>query len=73
MAIHFAKSAPKPTVRIERTVEAPKAKHPGGRPKSASPKQVLNIRVDAEVLAKFKATGPGWQARINDVLKAARV
>lgn len=27
------------------------------------------IKVDADVLAAFKATGEGWQLRINDVLK----
>ena len=31
----------------------------------------LNMRVDAEVLDAFKATGPGWQARINTVLRDA--
>jgi uncharacterized protein (DUF4415 family) len=27
------------------------------------------MRVDADVLAAFKATGPGWQTRINAALK----
>ena len=31
----------------------------------------LNRRVDAEVLPAFKATGPGWQTRINALLRAA--
>jgi uncharacterized protein (DUF4415 family) len=29
------------------------------------------MRVDADVLAAFKATGPGWQTRINAVLRQA--
>jgi uncharacterized protein (DUF4415 family) len=29
------------------------------------------MRVDADVLAAFKATGPGWQTRINAVLRKA--
>jgi uncharacterized protein (DUF4415 family) len=29
------------------------------------------MRVDADVLAAFKATGPGWQTRINAVLRSA--
>jgi uncharacterized protein (DUF4415 family) len=29
------------------------------------------MRVDADVLAAFKATGPGWQTRINAVLRHA--
>jgi uncharacterized protein (DUF4415 family) len=29
------------------------------------------MRVDADVLAAFKATGPGWQTRINALLREA--
>ena len=41
---------------------------PLGRPKSTNPKQVVNLRLDPKVLDHFKAGGPGWQTRINDVL-----
>lgn len=40
---------------------------------TAPTKQQVTLRLDQEVLAKFKATGPGWQARINAALKAAQV
>ncbi len=40
-----------------------------GRPMAAVKRPTLNMRVDADVLDAFKATGPGWQTRINDVLK----
>ena len=43
-----------------------------GRP-AGSNKQAVSIRLDKDVLDKFRATGPGWQSRINDVLKRARV
>lgn len=42
-----------------------------GRPPVAVPRPTLNMRIDAEVLAAFKATGPGWQTRINAVLREA--
>ncbi|MFC5386348.1 BrnA antitoxin family protein [Aquamicrobium segne] len=29
--------------------------------------------LEAEVIAKFKATGPGWQSRINDLLRAVKL
>jgi uncharacterized protein (DUF4415 family) len=29
------------------------------------------MRVDAEILEAFKATGPGWQTRINSLLRDA--
>jgi uncharacterized protein (DUF4415 family) len=40
-----------------------------GRPPSASPKQALKLRIDADVVEYFRATGPGWQTRINDALR----
>lgn len=43
----------------------------GGRPKSASPKVVLNVRVDRSVLDGWKAKGKGWQGKLNAALKKA--
>jgi uncharacterized protein (DUF4415 family) len=40
-----------------------------GRPAGSGTKISTTIRFDAEVLAAFKATGDGWQTRMNDVLK----
>jgi uncharacterized protein (DUF4415 family) len=48
-------------------------KNIGGRPKSTHPKQTISIRLDPEVIDKFRATGPGWQTRMNEALKAAKV
>jgi len=42
-----------------------------GRPPLAVKRPTLNMRVDAEVLEAFKATGPGWQTRINALLRDA--
>ncbi|MHC1741734.1 MAG: BrnA antitoxin family protein [Syntrophobacteraceae bacterium] len=42
---------------------------PRGRPKAAATKAHVNIRLDADVLEAFKATGPGWQTRINRALR----
>ena len=36
-----------------------------GRPKSASAKQLVSVRYSPEVLAYFKSTGEGWQARMD--------
>ncbi len=44
-----------------------------GRPKKDAPKKAVSIRLDPDVLAHFRATGPGWQSRINAALhKAAK-
>lgn len=42
-----------------------------GRPKSASPKEPIKLRLDADVLAALRATGEGWQTRINEALRAS--
>jgi uncharacterized protein (DUF4415 family) len=41
----------------------------GGRPKKATPKEAVNIRLDPDVLARFRAGGRGWQSRINAALR----
>lgn len=42
-----------------------------GRPPAAVKRPSLNMRVDADVLEAFKATGQGWQTRINAALRQA--
>jgi uncharacterized protein (DUF4415 family) len=42
-----------------------------GRPTSDSPKEALSLRLDPDVIAYYRATGPGWQSRINETLREA--
>lgn len=42
-----------------------------GRPPAANPKQQITLRLDPEVIAGFRATGKGWQSRINAELRKA--
>ncbi|MGA1288812.1 MAG: BrnA antitoxin family protein [Rubrivivax sp.] len=42
-----------------------------GRPKSVHPKQMISLRLPAEVVARWKATGPGWQTRMAKRLAKA--
>jgi len=42
-----------------------------GRPKAAITKEPVKIRLDADVLAALRASGEGWQTRINDTLRAS--
>ncbi len=39
-----------------------------GRPPKAETKVPVTIRLDAKVVEAFRATGRGWQTRINDIL-----
>lgn len=41
-----------------------------GRPLKAARKRATNIRLSPEVLEYFRATGPGWQTRVDAVLKS---
>lgn len=38
-------------------------------PQKAPTKQATTIRLSPDVMAAFKATGPGWQTRIDAALK----
>jgi uncharacterized protein (DUF4415 family) len=40
-----------------------------GRPLGSGSRELVSLRLDKAALAIFKATGPGWQSRINDTLK----
>ena len=44
----------------------------GGRPVSANPRKQITIRLPADVLARWKATGPGWQTRMAERLTKTR-
>jgi uncharacterized protein (DUF4415 family) len=34
-------------------------------------KKVVNVRLDADLVERLKATGKGWQTRANDMLRKA--
>lgn len=42
---------------------------PRGRPKKANAKVHTHIRLSPQVLGFFRAMGPGWQTRIDEVLR----
>ena len=44
---------------------------PRGRPRTGNAKTAISIRLPRETLARWKATGPGWQTRMADTLTRA--
>jgi uncharacterized protein (DUF4415 family) len=42
-----------------------------GRPKAVTTKEPVKLRLDADVLAALRASGEGWQTRINDTLRTS--
>ncbi|TKT42803.1 BrnA antitoxin family protein [Rhizobiaceae bacterium LC148] len=61
---------PKPTDRVQQVMD-----HQAGKKRTRSPngrpRKLLSLRIDQEVIDHFKATGEGWQARMNDALRKA--
>ncbi len=41
-----------------------------GRPNGQGRKSATSLRIDKDVLAAYRATGRGWQTRMNDALRA---
>jgi uncharacterized protein (DUF4415 family) len=44
----------------------------GGRPRSANPRKLISIRLPADVIERWRATGPGWQTRMAARLSKLR-
>ena len=40
-----------------------------GRPQGSGKKEQVTLRLDTDILEQFRATGNGWQTRINEALK----
>jgi uncharacterized protein (DUF4415 family) len=40
----------------------------GGRPRSPNPRKLISLRLPADVIERWKATGPGWQTRMAERL-----
>jgi uncharacterized protein (DUF4415 family) len=42
-----------------------------GRPKKDDTKRLTSLRLDPDVVDYYRATGPSWQTRVNEVLRKA--
>lgn len=40
-----------------------------GRPPAEKTKRQVSLRIDDDIIERFKAGGPGWQSRINEALR----
>jgi len=63
----------RPAYQVHPELVAARLRRGRGRPKSERPKQQITLRIDRDVLDKFRATGEGWQSRINQALRKAKV
>lgn len=44
----------------------------GGRPLSPNPRKLISLRLPVDVIERWKATGPGWQTRMAELLSKVR-
>jgi uncharacterized protein (DUF4415 family) len=42
-----------------------------GRPKLTAPREMVSLRLEPDVVAALRATGRGWQTRVNALLREA--
>ena len=43
-------------------------RRPRGKQKAPT-KEIISIRIDADLATHFRDSGPGWQSRLNDTLR----
>jgi uncharacterized protein (DUF4415 family) len=55
-------------VHTPEAIEARKRGRPVGSTKPDA-KQAIKLRIDPDVLAVLRATGDGWQTRVNQILR----
>jgi uncharacterized protein (DUF4415 family) len=68
----FARARPAEELPAELLAAFPNTGKRMGRP-PGSTKQAVSLRLDRDVIDKFRATGPGWQSRINEALRRAAI
>lgn len=66
----FAKAKPFAEVFPDLAASIKRAR---GRPRLEAPKEAVTLRLDPATLARFRATGKDWRARMAKVLDKAKV
>lgn len=59
----------RPAHEVHPELVAAYVRRKAGRPKAASIKQLISLRLDPEVIAYYRSLGAGWQTQINELLK----
>jgi uncharacterized protein (DUF4415 family) len=67
----LARMRPATAVFSSAELEALRSQRRPGRPVKVDRKVAIKLRIDPDVLATFKADGPGWQTRMNEALRKA--
>jgi uncharacterized protein (DUF4415 family) len=67
----FARARPAKDVLPRALYEAAIKKRRRGQrgPQKTPVKKAITLRIDPDILARYKAMGPGWQSRMNEALR----
>lgn len=68
-SLHQAKRGEAARIHTPEEILARRGRPPGSV--AASTKQAVKLRLDPDVLAALRASGAGWQTRVNAILRAA--
>jgi uncharacterized protein (DUF4415 family) len=60
----------KPFAEVFPDLAAQELQRRGRGPQKAPTKRMVSLRLDVDVLDQWRATGKGWQGRMNDTLAA---
>ena len=63
-------AAARPAAEVVPAIVAAHARRTRG-PQKAPTKALVSLRLDQDLLDQLKAEGPGWQTRVNAMLRAA--
>ena len=63
------KAQPLMEVLPEETAEAVRRSRGQRGPQKSPTKELISLRVDRDVVAAYRATGPGWQTRAGEALR----
>jgi uncharacterized protein (DUF4415 family) len=66
----FGRARPALEVLPKEAVEAIRRDRGQRGPQKSPTKELVSLRVDREVVAAYRASGPGWQTRANEALRA---
>jgi uncharacterized protein (DUF4415 family) len=67
----FARARPAEEVHPKLVAHSAKRKRGERGPQKKPVKELVSLRIDGDLLAKYKATGKGWQNRITEALRKA--
>ncbi|MFZ0709185.1 MAG: BrnA antitoxin family protein [Terrimicrobiaceae bacterium] len=66
----FARAKPASEVLPRGLFESAVSRRRGQRgPQKAPVKKAITLRIDPDIIARYKAMGPGWQSRMNEALR----